>query len=97
MREYKFNLKFFALMDVRVWLVLCFPLGTVCWWPFSSSSSENEPTVNEASSGQLRRAVEFEMTTAEQKFLAEAQQFIELSQLDQCQHLVCVVHKIMSV
>lgn len=74
-------------MDLRVVLLLIFPLGGFSWWPFSSSLSDNEPKLSESSS-ELRRAVDFEMATSEQKFLAEAQQFLDLSQLDQCQHLV---------
>ena len=34
------------------------------------------------------QVVPFEMKTADQKFLAEAQQFLDLSPLDHCQHQV---------
>ena len=34
------------------------------------------------------QVVPFEMKTADQKFLAEAQQFLDLSPLDRCQHQV---------
>ena len=34
------------------------------------------------------QVVPFEMKTADQRFLAEAQQFLDLSPLDRCQHQV---------
>lgn len=55
------------------------------WWIFSSTAS----TDTESGNGKIeRRPVAFEINSAEQKFLAEAQQFLDLPQLDQCQHMV---------
>ena len=49
------------------------------WCLILSGEADPEPP------GQV---VSFEMKTAEQKFLAEAQQFLDLSPLDRCQHQV---------
>ena len=70
----------------RLLLVLfLLPTASYGWWIFSSSESGSDES---SSSPETRRPVQFEMTTAEQKFLAEAQTFLDLPQLDQCQHVV---------
>ena len=51
------------------------------YWPDSVSFSAADPEPP----GEV---VPFEMKTAEQKFLAEAQQFLDLPALDRCQHQV---------
>lgn len=58
------------------------------WWPFSGGEESKE--ASEASSVASREPVAFEMASAEQKFLVEAQQFLNLPPLEACQHEVCV-------
>ena len=73
----------------RLLLVLfLLPTASYGWWIFSSGESERDES---NSSPETRRPVQFEMTTAEQKFLAEAQTFLDLPRLDQCQHVVSVL------
>ncbi len=57
------------------------------WWPFSSSGNSEEEEKGAHTAEQLEM-VRFEMSTAEQKFLAEAQQFLDLSGLERCQYQV---------
>ena len=58
-----------------------------CWWPFSDDSLEAaaspEPKPVQLES---KTAVPFEMMSAEQKFLAQAQQFLDLPPLEKCQN-----------
>ncbi len=56
--------------------------GVQCWWPFSSSDPRSESSAVE----EAKRPITFEINSVEQKFLAEAQHFLDLPQLDQCQH-----------
>ena len=70
---------------LAVWLAL-----GECWWPFSSETADEETRV-EASHGPSVNPgapVAFEMKSAEQKFLAEANQFLELPPLERCQNKV---------
>ena len=74
--------------------------GVDSWWPFGSSAEESEmaeeatATVSEEVSGGRASAVAvglpvpFEITTAEKKFLSEAQQYLDLPPLEQCQYQV---------
>ena len=55
------------------------------WWPFSSGENAEA-----AAPVAPREPVTFEMANAEQKFLAEAQEDLNLSPLEACQHQVCV-------
>ena len=58
------------------------------WWPFSSESSHAEAD-NEQGRALQNSPVPFEMTDAEEKFLAEAKQYMSnLSPLDSCHHIV---------
>lgn len=57
-----------------------------CWWPFSSESSGKEEEGLEVVA--VASAVPFEMNSAEQKFLMEAQQLLELPPLEACQYQV---------
>ena len=56
------------------------------WWPFSSGGEPSEES--RASVEVARQAIPFEMRSAEQKFLAEAQQYLDLSPLEACQYRV---------
>ena len=58
------------------------------WWLFSGAAIE--PTDGEAADGGAveRRPVSFEMASAEQKFLSEAQQYLDLPPLEACQYRV---------
>lgn len=68
-------------------VVCCLPLAANGWWPFSSQvSSESAQPPAEQAIERSRKAAQFEMMSAEQKFLSEAQQFLDLSPLDQCLH-----------
>ena len=58
------------------------------WWPFSSGELEENAEV--AAPVAPKEPVTFEMANAEQKFLAEAQEYLNLSPLEACQHQVCV-------
>lgn len=64
------------------------------WWPFSSSSSEETST--EQGRHLKDSPVPFEMTTAEEKFLAQARKYMgDLTPLDSCHQIVStgVIHK----
>ena len=74
-----------------VLLTICLLPGVVHgWWPFSSSEEESTSDIAPA-----KKPATFEMATAEQKFLNEAQQLLDLAPLDKCLHGVscigCVV------
>ncbi|KAL9959319.1 hypothetical protein ACROYT_G032633 [Oculina patagonica] len=57
------------------------------WWPFSSSSSEDTNT--EQGRHLKDSPVPFEMTTAEEKFLAQARKYMgDLTPLDSCHQIV---------
>ncbi|KAL5491001.1 hypothetical protein EMCRGX_G016214 [Ephydatia muelleri] len=60
------------------------------WWLFSGKDEHPETDVSSDSQQQERRpaALPFEISSVEQKFLAEAQQYLDLSPLEQCQHKV---------
>lgn len=86
--------KILAMATVRLYVMIAvLMLGRgreteAFWWPFSSSEERKE--ASDASSVASREPVAFEMASAEQKFLAEAQQFLNLPPLEACQHEVCV-------
>lgn len=67
---------------------LCMLLvSTNGWWPFSSSSTEE--TEEEQGRYLKNSPVPFEMTTAEEKFLAEAKKYMgNLTPLDTCHQMV---------
>ena len=59
------------------------------WWPFSSSSSEETGT--EQGSHLKDSPVPFEMSTAEEKFLAQARKYMgDLTPLDSCHQIVSI-------
>ena len=57
------------------------------WWPFSSGEGEETPPAA-AAPAPPSGPVTFEMNSAEQKFLAEAQAILNLPPLEACQHKV---------
>ena len=68
-----------------VFLLVCsLPVVIYAWWPFSSEAKE--PSPGQASPTHAAKAASFEMATAEQKFLSEAQQLLDLAPLDRCLH-----------
>ena len=74
-----------ALVAITLMCVLL--LSAHAWWPFSSSSSEETGT--EQGRHLQDSPVPFEMTTAEEKFLAEARKYMgDLSPLDSCHQIV---------
>ena len=75
-------------MKVVIIFLLMVPL-TSGWWPFDDDEEEE---IIVSSNTQLPKGgmVPFEMNNAEQKFLQEANQFLNLSPLDKCQHRVCI-------
>ena len=74
-------------MSSAVCLLVCLlPLVVKGWWPFSSEISSESERASVDSLDHSRRAAQFEMMSAEQKFLSEAQQFLDLSPLDHCLH-----------
>ena len=61
--------------------------SSIAWWPFSSSTSEETDT--EQGRYLKNSPVPFEMTTAEEKFLAEAKKYMgNLTPLDTCHQIV---------
>ena len=68
---------------------------TLGWWPFSDS--EPAPTVQQAQlpqtrgEDQVKAPAKFEVSNAEQKFLAEAHSYLNLSPLEKCQHSVSLL------
>ena len=68
--------------------ILIQPRHVLLWWPFSSSSTQSD-TDSEQGKALQNSPVPFEMTDAEEKFLAEARQYMSnLSPLDSCHHIV---------
>ena len=67
-------------------LMCLLPLAVSGWWPFSSGDSNEAIQPEQASLGGSKKVAQFEMMSAEQKFLSEAQQFLDLSPLDKCLH-----------
>ena len=72
---------------------LCFTANA--WWPFESGKVSDPPTEVKDDNGDktgefLRNSpVPFEMSVAEQKFLAEAQRYMgDMPALDQCHQVV---------
>lgn len=81
-----------TLLACTFMCVLLVPVNA--WWPFSSSSSEE--TSAEQGRHLKDNAVPFEMTTAEEKFLAQARKYMgDLTPLDSCHQIVSngVIHK----
>ena len=74
--------------SVRLLVALLLGCGTeALWWPFSSDEvDEKRPTA--AAPAPPSGPVAFEMNSAEQKFLAEAQAILNLPPLEACQHQV---------
>lgn len=70
--------------------VLCTLLATGnCWWPFGDTTEEEGEVAKESGGGvETSAPVPFEMTTAEKRFLAEAQQYLDLPPLERCQYQV---------
>lgn len=56
------------------------------WWPFSSAHVEEKTTLPGLSDGSV--ATRFEVRNVEEKFLAEAQPYLNLPPLDSCLHKV---------
>jgi hypothetical protein len=82
-----------SLYQVFVLVLLCFTAKA--WWPFESGKVADPPTEVKNDKGEktgefLRNSpVPFEMSVAEQKFLAEAQRYMgDMSALDQCHQVV---------
>lgn len=77
--------------SIRLLVVCWLPAAVFGWWPFSGQvEHEQLEQLTHTVESQVRKAAVFEMMTAEQKFLSEAQQFLDLSPLDQCLHGVSV-------
>ena len=84
------NMNFFVL-SVMICLISSQDICTVDGWFFSgrSNSADTDKTTVSALNGK----VPFEMTTADEKFLAQARFTKELSPLDLCHHMVrCFTH-----
>lgn len=75
---------------VRLLFFLCLVWSSHCWWPFSSvQTPDAKPQLTHTEeSGGKEAPAKFEVTNAEQKFLAEAHSFLNLSPLEKCQHSV---------
>ena len=71
-------------------LVLFLP-ATIGWWSFNEGLSEEKRSTsdsNDQAKDSAGTMVPFEMASADQKFLQEANQLLNLSPLDNCQHNV---------
>ena len=82
-----------SLLHVFLLAFLC--SAAEAWWPFESGKVVEPPTEvkddNGEKTGQFLRnsPVPFEMSVAEQKFLAEAQRYMgDMAALDQCHQVV---------
>ncbi|CAB3999667.1 Hypothetical predicted protein [Paramuricea clavata] len=82
-----------SLYQVFVLVLLCFTAKA--WWPFESGKVADPPTEVKNENGEktgefLRNSpVPFEMSVAEQRFLAEAQRYMgDMSALDQCHQVI---------
>ena len=76
-------------------LLACLCVPVHCWWPFESGTVTDPPTKvkkeNGGKTGEFLRnsPVPFEMSVAEQRFLAEAQRYMgDMAALDQCHQVV---------
>lgn len=78
------------MVSLRVLLSVCLLPGVVfCWWPFTSQQDPEKPSRHVDIQ---RKAASFEMMSAEQKFLSDAQQFLDLAPLDRCLHGVSLMN-----
>ena len=72
--------------------ICAFLVPVYSWWPFSSSSSEE--TGADQGKHLQNNPVPFEMTIAEEKFLADAKKYMgDLTPLDSCHQIVSLVNK----
>lgn len=87
------KIRMYTQQTLIVYTLICALLPTAqAWWPFSSSSSEETGT--EQGKYLQNSPVPFEMTTAEEKFLAEAKKYMgDLSPLDSCHQIVSIRQK----
>ncbi len=72
---------------VFVVVMILFQVRIICgWWPFSSVDKEKE-AVQQKEHPAIETTVpaKFEIATADSKFLADAQQLLNMSPLDKCQ------------
>lgn len=75
-----------AIMFKLIVLFLLLLSVANAWWPFSSD--DDSPASDSADAHTPNGVVQFEMKTAEQKFLEESRQLLNLSPLDQCHYSV---------
>ena len=76
-----------ASVVLFVGVLLGFSGTEALWWPFSSGGEE-ETLPSAAVPSPPSGPVTFEINSAEQKFLAEAQAILNLPPLEACQHQV---------
>ncbi|XP_067024266.1 protein brambleberry-like [Acropora muricata] len=83
-----FRVKMYLQQTLLVFTLICiFLVPVYSWWPFSSSSSEE--TGADQGKHLQNNPVPFEMTIAEEKFLADAKKYMgDLTPLDSCHQLV---------
>lgn len=60
------------------------------WWPFEEEKEEEQVTKKHVVDRGKENIVPFEVTVADQKFLLEAKQMLEMTELDYCQHEVSI-------
>lgn len=73
------------IMKILFFLV-CVSIS-VAWWPFTESSEEEESEIKMDDQSK-DNMIPFETISAEQKFLQEAKELLDLSPLDKCQYKV---------
>jgi hypothetical protein len=81
----------YSMAMLRIVAVLFLVGNTLCWWPFSSEPAvvpQQAQLTQAEDEGREQQPAKFEVSTAEQKFLAEAHSFLNLSPLERCQHSV---------
>lgn len=83
-----FSAKMYLQQTLLVFAHICaFLVPVYSWWPFSSSSSEE--TGADQGKHLQNNPVPFEMTIAEEKFLADAKKYMgDLTPLDSCHQIV---------
>ena len=60
------------------------------WWPWVSVENTVPEDLPEEIEDKAHLPAKFEVSNAEQKFLAEAQKYLQLSPLEKCQHSVSI-------
>ena len=78
-------------MDYKFLIFFCLHLVSSWWFDEEPSSSQDKMEESNSDEKERLSLVQFEIMTAEQKFLQEAKELLELSPLDECQRKASII------